>query len=73
MNLPKKLKEDSKFFPRHIVDENNKDVALVYNYDKCPEVKDEIIKRYNDYNLLKCYVIVLSVSVFILTIALWMK
>ncbi len=52
-NIPKQLQEDSKLFPRHIVDENKKDVALMYDYDNRPEIKQEIIERYNEYESVK--------------------
>lgn len=73
MNIPKKLIAD-KNIKSFILDENGKDALLTYSSDSnYPAFRDEVIKRYNDYNLLKVYVIVLSISVFTLTIALWMK
>ena len=70
---PKKLIAD-KNIKSFILDENGNDALLTYSSDSNhPAFRDELIKRYNDYNLLKVYVIVLSISVFTLTIALWMK
>lgn len=70
--IPKKLKPCSKT-NSFIVDENNEDVLLVYNnFDNSNEFKNEVIKRYNDYNLLKTYVIILSITVTALIFKLWL-
>lgn len=70
--IPKKLKTCSKT-NSFIVDENNEDVLLVYNnFDNSNEFKNEVIKRYNDYNLLKTYVIILGITVTALIFKLWL-
>lgn len=60
MKLPKKLKACHKT-NSFIVDENGTDTLLVYNNSK--EFRAEIVKRYNDYNLLKVYVVGLGLTV----------
>lgn len=57
--LPQKLKACHKT-NSFIVDENGEDTLLVYNNNS--KLRDEIVKRYNDYNMLKTYLVVLSIT-----------
>ena len=74
MSIPKKLKSCKKT-NSFILDENENDVLLVYSthIDSNNNFRNELTKRYNDYNLLKVYVIGLSLAVITLTIALCTK
>lgn len=70
MNIPKKLKADKKI-KSFILDENGNDALLTYSSESnYPGFRDEVIKRYNDYRLLKVYVIGLGLTVFTLILAL---
>ena len=68
--IPKKLKADKKI-KSFIVDENGNDALLTYSSESnYPAFRDEVIKRYNDYGLLKVYVIGLGLTVLTLILAL---
>jgi len=72
-NLPKKLIADKKI-KSFILDENGNDALLTYSSESnYPAFRDEVIKRYNDYELLKVYVIGLMLAVLTLTFALCTK
>lgn len=73
MNIPKKLSRSNQY--SCVIDDERLRPAIftANDYDMNEAFKNEVIKRYNDYNLLKAYVIVLSISVLTLTIALWVK
>jgi len=72
MKLPKKVKIGSKS-NISIVDENGNNLLIASAYiigDYQGGVMDEFIKRYNDYNLMKCYAIVLGITTIILALCL---
>lgn len=69
MNLPKKLFNDKSQFPSFFVDENGKPVGTVLFAETRPQIKKEIIKRYNGYNTLLAYSIVISVMY--LAVVIW--
>lgn len=68
--LPKKLIADKKI-KSFILDENGNDALLTYSSESnYPDFRDEVIKRYNDYGLLKIYVIGLGLTVISLVLIL---
>jgi len=71
MNLPKKLELEPKS-NKWIWDSEDKKLALAVtsNFYDDNLFANEVCKRYNDYNLLKVYVIALGVTVLTLTLAL---
>lgn len=68
--LPKKLTRSGQY--SCVVDDERKRPAIftANDYDDNERFKDEIVKRYNDYNLLKVYVVCLGLTVFTLILAL---
>lgn len=68
--LPKKLTRSGQY--SCVVDDERKRPAIftANDYDDNEHFKDEIVKRYNDYNLLKVYVIGLGLTVISLVLIL---
>lgn len=70
---PKKLLP-CKITKSFVIDEKSEDVLIIKNMDidEANEFRNVLMKRYNDYNLLKTYVIILSITVTALTLKLWL-
>lgn len=69
--IPKKLKKsnDNSCF---LNDERNKPALFTSNdYDDNESFKSEVVKRYNDYPLMRTYCIILGITVATLIFKLW--
>ena len=72
MKLPKKVKIGNKSNV-FIVDEKGNNLLIASAYiteDYQSEVMNAFVKRYNDYNLMKCYAIILGITTVILALCL---
>ena len=71
--IPKKLLP-CKITKSFVIDEKDEDVLIIKNMDidEANEFREVLMKRYNDYNLLKTYVIILGITVTALTLKLWL-
>lgn len=58
--LPNKLSPDKPQFPSFIIDENSNPICTVISVGKNALTKQEIIKRYNSYKLLKIALLIVS-------------
>lgn len=70
--IPKKLKQDNNN-DCFLNDERHKPALFTSNeYDDNDRFKAEVVKRYNDYPLMRTYCIILGITVISLIFKLWL-